>query len=180
MSNVPRPKTMLALKNLIIHQVEQSDLPALEWDGEYLKYRRMYANLYQNRLMGKTLMWITQLPQGELIGQAFVMLKSSKPNAADGKHRAYVFAFRIKPLWRNKGIGTYLMDYVENDLRQRDYQYVTLNVAKENPGALRLYQRLGYTIIGSQPGIWSFKDHTGTIHHIEEPAWRMIKQIKRD
>jgi len=180
MSSTSNPETMLALKNLIIRLVEQSDLPALEWDGEYLKYRRMYANLYQNTLVGKTLMWIIQLPQGKIIGQAFVMLKSSKPRAADGIHRAYVFAFRIKPLWRNMGIGTNLMDHIENDLQQRDYQYVTLNVAKENPGALRLYQRLGYTIIGSQPGIWSFKDHTGTIHHVEEPAWRMIKRIKRD
>ena len=180
MSNGLRPKTKLALKDLIIHQVGQSDLPALEWDGEYLKYRRMYANLYQNTLVGKTLMWITQLPQGEIIGQAFVMLRSSEPHVADGKHRAYVFAFRIKPEWRNMGIGTTLMDHIENDLQQRGFQYVTLNVAKENPGALRLYQRLGYKIIGSQPGIWSFKDHTGTIHHVEEPAWRMIKRIKRD
>ncbi len=180
MSDPSNPELLTAVNDLVIRQVEKADLPALEWDGEYLKYRLMYANLYRNTLVGKTLMWIIQIPQGKTIGQAFVMLRSSEPHAADGIHRAYVFAFRIKPEWRNKGIGTNLMDHIENDLQQRGFQYVTLNVAKENPGALRLYQRLGYKIIGSQPGIWSFKDHTGTIHHVEEPAWRMIKRIQRD
>lgn len=171
------PEHVVRVKDLIIRQVEKADLHALEWDGEYIKYRLMFARLYRNTQSGKTLMWIVQIPQGEIIGQAFVMLKSSEMSAADGKTRAYVFAFRVKPSWRNKGIGTYLMHFVENDLQQRGYKVVTLNVAKENPDALRLYKRLGYVVTSSQSGTWSFTDHTGRIHHVEEPAWRMMKQL---
>jgi ribosomal protein S18 acetylase RimI-like enzyme len=180
MIDTSNPELLTAMNDLVIRQVDKADLPALEWDGEYLKYRLMYANLYRNTQSGKTLMWVIQVPQGEIIGQAFVMLQSNERSAADGRHRAYVFAFRIKPAWRNRGIGTCLMDYVEKDLRRRGYKFVTLNVAKENPDALRLYKRLGYKVTGSQPGIWSFRDHTGKLNKVEEPAWRMIKRLDVD
>lgn len=125
-------------------------------------------------------MWVVESPHGEMIGQAFVMLKSGEREAADGERRAYLFAFRIKPAWRNQGVGSYLMHAVEDDLRQRGFQFLTLNVAKDNPDALRLYRRLGYRIIGSRPGKWSYKDHEGRVHHEHEPAWRMMRRIAVD
>jgi ribosomal protein S18 acetylase RimI-like enzyme len=65
-------------------------------------------------------------------------------------------------------------------LKQRGFKFVTLNVAKDNPNALRLYRRLGYRIIGSRPGVWSYKDHYGKIQYVEEPAWRMMKRLNRN
>jgi ribosomal protein S18 acetylase RimI-like enzyme len=166
------------LEDLIIREVQKTDLSALEWDGEYIMFRRMYANLYQNTLNGSTLMWIAENPQTGIVGQAFVLLKSVDPQAADGKTRAYVFSFRVKSIWRNQGIGHYLMDFVEQDLWDRGFKFVTLNVAKENPDALRLYERLGYKIIGSRPGNWSFVDHEGNLQVVNEPSWRMMKRIR--
>ncbi len=166
------------LADLMIRQVEKSDLPALEWGQEFLKYRRMFARLYRDAQAGKTIMWVIETPQGGIIGQAFVMLKSSERDAADGDSRAYLFAFRVKSAWRNKGIGTYLMHFVEEDLRNREIEFVTLNVAKDNPQALRLYRRLGYQVTGSRSGLWSFTDHAGVVRHVEEPAWRMMKRLR--
>ncbi len=165
------------LSDFIIRQVDKADLPALEWDGEYLKYRRMFANLYHNTRYKDTLMWIVETKQCEMVGQAFVILRSEEKEVADGKTRAYVFSFRVKPQFRNCGIGSYLMGFIENDLRERGFKCITLNVAKENLDALRLYQRLGYRITGSRPGIWSFVDHEGRTQHIHEPSWRMIKDL---
>ena len=166
--------------SITIRLVTETDLIRLEWEGEYKKYRRMYASLYRNMLTGTTLMWLIENPQGVVIGQAFVMLKSSELEAADGKKRAYLFAFRIRPAWRNRGIGTLMMDHIERDLFRRGFLFVTLNVAKENPGARRLYERLGYKVIGSKPGVWSFRDDEGNIQHMVEPAWRMMKRLRRD
>ncbi|MFW5713707.1 MAG: GNAT family N-acetyltransferase [Brevefilum sp.] len=168
------------LEDLVIRQVTKEDLPALEWEGEFLKYRRMFANLYEESQSGRTLLWVITLPEGELIGQAFVTLKSSDREAADGHNRAYIFAFRVKPAWRNHGIGGYLMSFVESDLKKRGFKFVTLNVGKDNHGALRLYKRLGYRMIGSQAGNWTFRDHEGRLHHVHEPAWRMIKNLHKD
>jgi ribosomal protein S18 acetylase RimI-like enzyme len=72
------------------------------------------------------------------------------------------------------------MHFIEDDLDRRGFKFVTLNVAKDNPKALRLYRRLGYRIIGSRPGIWSYTDNEGRVQYVEEPAWRMMKRLKRD
>ena len=162
---------------LIIRQAVKADLPALEWDGEFQHYRRMYASVYQNTHSGTALMWVAETEEHETIGQAFVMLVSSEKSAADGKNRAYVFAFRVKPAWRRGGVGSDLMAFIEEDLQQRGFKAVTLNVAKDNRGALRLYRRLGYHVIGSKSGRWSYQDHQGVVRHVNEPSWRMIKKI---
>lgn len=41
-------KNDIDLGDLIIRQVVKDDLPALEWDGEYTQFRRMYASLHRN------------------------------------------------------------------------------------------------------------------------------------
>ena len=165
-------------EDLIIRPANRSDLPALEWHGVYLKYRRMFASIYRDSRQGRVLMWIVEHKNGELIGQAFVLLNSSEPDSANGQTHAYVFAFRIKPEWRSLGIGSYLMQFIEADLRTRGFTFVTLNVARDNVGALRLYQRLGYRVTGPRPGVWSFVDHRGRTVHVNEPAWHMQKDLR--
>lgn len=165
--------------HLIIREVTEADLPALEWEGEFIKYRRMFANLYKESQAGRTLLWVVTLASGEMLGQAFVMLKSTERAAADGQDRAYIFAFRVKPEWRSQGIGKTLMQFIETDLKKRGFKFITLNVAKDNHKALQLYKRLGYRVIGSQPGIWTYRDHQGRLQHVHEPAWRMIKGLHK-
>ena len=172
-----RPENPVQLNDLVIRQATRADLTGLEWEGEYRKFRQMFADLFRNSLAGRTLMWVVVSPDGELIGQAFVMLKSGERDAADGKNRAYVFSFRVKDRWRNCGLGSNLMGFVEDDLRRRGFQFVTLNVAKENEGALRLYKRLGYHVVDSRPGTWSYRDPDGILHHVKEPSWRMMKAL---
>jgi ribosomal protein S18 acetylase RimI-like enzyme len=163
--------------DLLIRKVDRDDLEALEWGGEFLKYRRMYAEIFRTSNAGKSLMWLVELPGVDVLGQAFVLLKSVDLDAADGINRAYLFAFRVKPQWQNHGIGQYLMQFIEQDLQKRGFRYVTLNVARENLDAIRLYQRLGYKIIGPRSGVWSFRDHEGRLQQVNEPSWRMMKRI---
>jgi ribosomal protein S18 acetylase RimI-like enzyme len=175
--DTPHQQIITDFFNFVIRQVTKADLPALEWEGEYLMFRRMFATLYQGTLAGNTLMWVIEHPGSGIIGQAFVMLKSGERGAADGKNRAYVFSFRVKSQWRNRGIGKYLMAFIEDDLRKRGFKFVTLNVAQDNPAALRLYEHLGYQIINAHAGVWSFIDHEGNLQHVNEPSWRMMKRI---
>ncbi|MEJ2752705.1 MAG: hypothetical protein P8169_08550, partial [Chloroflexota bacterium] len=67
----PVSQSPFNLDDLVIRQVTKDDLPALEWGGEFLKYRRMYAGIFRDSLSDKTLMWIITQPTSEVIGQAF-------------------------------------------------------------------------------------------------------------
>ncbi len=160
-----------------VRQLCKADLKALEWDGEFSHFRRLYEASYQSARNGNSILWIAELPSVGLIGQLFVQLNSSRQELANGMNRAYIYGFRIKPAYRNRGIGTLMMAKAEADLLKRGFRTVTLNVGQENPGARRLYERLGYQVVAQEPGKWSYTDHEGIVRNVHEPSWRMEKII---
>ena len=166
------------LHQVIIRQLVEEDLPALEWGGEYQHFRHLYAEAYQRARRGNTILWVAEHPLRGLIGQIFIQLKCGRSELADGNSRAYMYAFRIQPDYRNQGLGTRLITHIENDLLQRNFEVLTLNVAKNNIAAIRLYQRLGFSITAPEPGRWSYIDHNGEQQNVIEPAWRMEKGLK--
>ncbi len=163
-----------------IRQVTSADLPGLEWDGEYSHFRRVYADAFQRMIDGKSVLWVADLPGIGIIGQVFIQLTCDREELADGVCRAYFYSFRIRSPYRGAGLGTRIMQVVETDLIRRGYKYVTLNVAKTNLDAQRLYFRHGYRIVAPEPGIWNYPDQYGIWHRVEEPAWRMEKKLNFD
>ncbi len=119
------------------------DLKDLEWEGEFKHFRLIYQNTFHRCLEGKALSWVAVHPSRGLIGQVFVQLECDRPELADGKDRAYMFSFRVKPEFRNRGLGSQMLAVLESDIASRSFRIITLNVARENTGALRLYERLG-------------------------------------
>lgn len=162
---------------LKIRQLVQGDLPALEWDGEYSHFRRLYAEIYQSAKRGRSVLWVADLQGAGVIGQLFVQLTSGRPELADGARRAYIYGFRVKPAYRRRGVGTRLLLATEADLVQRGFFWVTLNVARDNPDARRLYEQLGYHVVAADPGQWSYLDEKGQRREVYEPAWRMEKRL---
>jgi ribosomal protein S18 acetylase RimI-like enzyme len=127
-------------------------------------------------------MWVADLPGVELVGQLFVQLAGSRPEA-DGfiyqpYEKAYIYGFRVKPAYRGSGLGSRMMQYVEDDLRFREFSGVCLNVGQDNSGARRLYERLGYRVVSAEPGRWSYIDDQGRRQDVHEPAWRMEKELQ--
>jgi ribosomal protein S18 acetylase RimI-like enzyme len=162
---------------IIVRHVTKEDLPAMEWNGEYTHFRRVYADAYQRMQRGQSLLWVAELPGVGLVGQVFIQFICDRPELADGVERAYFYSFRVRSEHRDKGLGSRIMDEVEEDLRQRGFLYVTLNVARDNPRAQQLYIRRGYYVVAPEPGIWSYPDENGVWHRVEEPAWRMEKLL---
>lgn len=160
-----------------IRQMIQADLPALEWDGEYAHFRRLYADIFRSASRGKAVLWVADLPGSGIIGQLFVQLNSGRPELADGARRAYIYGVRVKPSFRHHGVGTRLLLTAEIDLVERGFRWVTLNVARENTDARRLYEKLGYQVIAAEPGQWSYLDEKGQRKDVDEPAWRMEKKL---
>ncbi len=157
--------------------LKAEDLPALEWDGEFTHFRRLYRETFRSASSGRALMWIADLIGPGLIGQVFVQLNSGRRELADGGFRAYIYGFRIKPAYRNVGVGSRLLAAVEADLVRRKFRFSTLNVARDNPDACRFYERHAYRVVAAEPGYWSYLDDQGMRHEVHEPAWRMEKRL---
>jgi ribosomal protein S18 acetylase RimI-like enzyme len=165
-------------EQVVIRQIRREDLLALEWEGEYTHFRRLFADAFRRTLRGDAVMWVAELPEVNLVGQLFVQLNSAHSEAANGGHKAYIYGFRVRPHYRNAGIGSLLLKTAEDDLAQRGYRVVALNVGRDNPAARRLYERSGYRVVAAEPGVWSYLDHRGRLRQVNEPAWRMEKEIK--
>jgi ribosomal protein S18 acetylase RimI-like enzyme len=172
-----RPNTRPFLERVIVRPLVKKDLPALEWDGEFTHFRRLYADSYEKMRQGENLMWVAELPGTGIIGQVFIQLICSRPELANGCTHAYFYSFRVQPAFRNLGLGSMMIEIVEDDLRRRGFSTITLNVAKDNPRARELYERHGYKVTGQEPGVWSYLDHEGLWRHVNEPAWRMEKAL---
>jgi ribosomal protein S18 acetylase RimI-like enzyme len=165
------------LSRLEIRTITQADLPALEWNGEYKHFRRLYWEIYQNANQGKAVMWAADLFGKGIIGQLFVQLNSARKELADGLKRAYLYGFRIQEPYRRAGVGSLLLKAAEADLVQRKYCWLTLNVGRENTEARHFYEQHGYQVVADEPGRWSYLDDQGNRREVHEPAWRMEKSL---
>ena len=164
------------LEQVEFRQVEQKDLPALEWDGELIHFRGLFSEVFQRSMRGDGLMWVADYRNEKIIGQLFISF-SANSFLMNSSKRAYIHGFRIRSEYRGQGIGSAMVQWVEADLKRRHCQIVTLNVAQDNPNAIRLYKRLGYVIVGFEPGEWSYIDHNGIRQQVKEPAWKMEKRL---
>ncbi len=160
-----------------IRPADAGDLPALEWEGEYTRFRQIYAEAFRRMRHGLARIWVMELDGQGVIGQAIVQFKMHEKGYANGGTRAYIHSFRVRPEWQGQGLGTRLLGIAEDDLREQGFQEVTLNVAKENVSAIRLYKRLGYEIFSETPGKWSYYDEKDILRHVHEPGYRMIKSL---
>jgi len=113
----------------------------------------------------------------EMVGQIFVQMESSEARFANGLTRGYLYALRVRPAWQRKGIGTQLIAAGEAELRGRGFNTAIISAGKENPGALRLYQRLGYRVFADDPGVWYYTDVNGNQQCLQEPCWVLEKEI---
>lgn len=165
------------LENIRIRKLSREDLPSLEWDGEFTHFRNVYKGVYQRTQIGTAAAWVAEAPVDGIVGQVFLQLDCDRPELANGWNRGYLFSFRIKPLYRNMGLGTRMLTVLQNFLITRHYTRLTLNVARDNPDAIRLYKKLGFQIVAEEPGIWSYIDHLGKVQTVHEPSWRMEKSL---
>jgi GNAT superfamily N-acetyltransferase len=84
----------------------------------------------------------------------------------------------LAALWR-RGIGTALIRAAEDAARRRGHDRVTLAVGVDNPGARRLYERLGYVDWGhgAVVGSWEEPGEDGTPVTFSETCDVLVKRL---
>lgn len=167
----------LHINQMSIRQATEDDLPALEWDGEYTHFRLLFREIYLAAELGEALLWVLDLPGIGIVGQLFVQLWSERPELADGKDCAYIYGFRVKPAYQGYGLGSRLLDHAEQDLVRRGYRQSLLNVARVNQKVRQMYEKRGYRVVAIEPGRWSYRAPDGNRIIVDEPSWRMLKNL---
>lgn len=167
---------MVERTQVTIREVTEDDLSALEWEGRYQHFRRLYRHALSEAQRGRRILLIAEA-DGKIVGQIFIQLSSGRAELADGRTSGYLYAFRVRPDYRGQGIGTELLERAEQILQQRAFRRAVIAVARDNLGALRLYELHGYRQFAEDPGEWSYVDHEGLLRHVSEPAFILEKQL---
>jgi len=163
-------------ERLVIRRANERDLPELEWEGRYQHFRRLYRHALAEANRGRRVLLVADV-EGRIVGQVFVQLTSARAELADGSHSGYLYAFRVRPEFRNQGIGTQLLLEAEAVLRGQGFERAVIAVARDNHRAMRLYQSLGYSEFAQDPGEWSYVDHEGKMRFVSEPAFMLEKRL---
>lgn len=166
-----------ALDGIVIRQVVEDDLPHLLCEENAVYLRFMFQSAFDSMRRGEQLLWVAEHVTDGIIGQLIVQFNSMRAQLADGTRRAYFYSFRVHPQWRRRGVGSYLLQHLEEDLRQRGFRMLTLTVEKNNEAARRLYERHGYHVVGTEMVNRHTNKVNGRWQEAEELAWRMEKQL---
>ncbi|MGK5685533.1 N-acetyltransferase family protein [Actinoplanes sp. URMC 104] len=98
----------------------------------------------------------------EVLGTAKVGANRPGP----GSHVATA-SFMVAPISRGRGVGTALLRFALSWAKQHGYAGMQFNaVAESNKTAVDLYQRHGFTIVGTVPGAFAHPAHGRVGLHI--------------
>lgn len=162
--------------DVTIRKLHREDLRKLEWYGEFKHYRHLFLRSYQDQVKGNRLMLVADVNDFP-VGRLFIQFYNPRSQVSDGQTRAYLYSFHVMEMFRGKSIGTRLIHSAESILLKKQFRYATIAVAKDNEGALRLYQGQNYHIYSENEGRWQYPDHRGHIRYVHEPCWLLEKTL---
>jgi GNAT superfamily N-acetyltransferase len=81
--------------------------------------------------------------------------------------------------FQRRGIGTALIHAGQTTARRLGHQHLAMGVGIDNPGARRLYERLGYTDWGHGTVVtsWQEHDHAGLLVTVTETIHLLVRHL---
>jgi len=149
-------------------------------EEDNFSYRNVHLALLNGNVAGMMLAY--RLPSADAIEdpnsypefiRPFIELEQCVPESF------YINMLASYPEYRNRGVGTALMENVDSLARGAGCTMSCAEVFEENCGALRFYQRLGYHVIEKRPVIEHrcHQNHGRILLLVREVAWKSTDAI---
>ena len=167
------------LDHVTIRLIKEADLPALEWDGEYTRYRKVYQEVWRNSQRGISLPYVAETPEDGIIGQVFLTRKDPNPSYSPRSRYFFLSSFRIKPVFRDRGLGDRMIRLCFQEARNHRLRDIFLNCSSDNDRARRFYEKHGFRIVRLDEGKWSYINPEGLVVTERQSAYLMRKTLPR-
>lgn len=154
-----------------IRMCREDDLLALEWDGMFTDHREIILDAFIRQQQQSNVMLVADT-SGGIVGQVWIDMTKLASRGA-----GFLWALRVHPEARGRGIGTELVGAAEAWLAARTFESATLGVEKENSRAMRLYQRLGYEVAGELLERYTYTTPGGESHDLSVDQWLLEKRL---
>ncbi len=93
---------------------------------------------------GNRLVFIYKI-KGEFIGEGALVLDAGDPDYTIPERRVYVSRMIVKKEYRNRGIGSEILEFLIRKAKEMGFSEMTIGVDKDNENALHLYRKYGFT-----------------------------------
>lgn len=163
--------TMQLAADVVVRPALERDLTELEWFGLFRTHRRMLHDTYKAAKRGEQIMLVADL-NGFPIGQVWIDLVV-KPDAETGA----IWALRVIPCLQRLGVGTLLIAAAEDAIRSHGFHTAEIGADMDNPGARRLYERLGYAVVSTWSGEYSYTTPEGILIRGDSEQWILRKSL---
>ena len=167
------------LDQVNIRLLREEDLPALEWDGEYTRYRKIYQEVYRNLARGISFPYVAETAEDGIIGQVFLTRKDPNPAYAGRMRYFFLSSFRIKEPFRDRGLGNRLMEICFRQTREQRLRDIFLNCASDNVRARKKKKKHGFRIVRFDEGNWTYVNHEGLVVSEKQSAYLMRRTLPR-
>ncbi len=157
--------------DVVIRPCAEKDLLDLEWFGSLADFRKLIRSAYDRHVKGENIMLVAEANLFP-VGQVWIDLTKLQTDGI-----GVLWALRVLTPFQNLGIGSSLIHFAESILHNKGYRIAELGVGKENKAAKRLYERLGYQVVGDNVEEWDYTTLKDEIVHIVEYEWIMRKPL---
>ena len=117
---------------------------------------RMCANIWNMKTQPLAGKWLEEIKNGnrivyiykingEFIGEGALVLDAGDVDYTIPNKRTYVSRMIVKKEYRNRGIGSEILEFLIRKAKDMGYSEMTIGVDKDNKNALHLYRKYGFT-----------------------------------
>lgn len=130
-----------------IQEIENTSFP-IPWPISNFHY-------VMNRTPELFLVAEEERPVGYIVGEIRELIISGISHRSKAGH---IMNIAVKREWRERGVGSLLLDEIESRFKEREAQQVTLEVRESNTTARTFYVNRGYEDIGRVQGYYGDED----------------------
>ena len=160
-----------------IRLMRESDLPAMEWGGEFACYRRVFREILRAQERGISKAFLAFTESGEVVGQVFLTRKFPNPDYSPNDPYLFLTSFRVKPAFQGRGLGGRLLRRCVVSAWEEKIPALLLNCSLSNKSAYRFYLHHGFQLVREMVCRWSFVDQYGEVHNECEAAYLLRKDV---
>lgn len=93
---------------------------------------------------GNRLVFICKI-NGEFIGEGALVFDAGDSDYTIPDRRVYVSRMIVKKEYRNRGIGSEILEFLTEKAKDMGFSEMTIGVDKDNANALHMYKKHGFT-----------------------------------
>ncbi|MBQ8568333.1 MAG: GNAT family N-acetyltransferase [Oscillospiraceae bacterium] len=135
----------LNIKDYVIEKLNLSEYEKCSniWNMSADPYTEQFRNEIE---AGNRIVYVYKV-NGKFLGEIAYVFDMNDSDYTIPQKRIYLSRLIVKNEYRNKGIGSILIDFVIEEIKNLGYNEISIGVDKDNKAALHLYRKKGFTKI---------------------------------